>query len=225
MTDTTKNKGGRPPLPPPPTTATETRALIAAELVKTKPSTFRVRQLQKLLRSQELAADFAIKERANTLLTEANELKRSEYLRRYELGQQRADAEVAADSRLVERLDNMTTENSTLHSTVTTLQGELAQVKDELVRTKSERDEFQQANETLTKTVARLQPQADTLARIRNEAQGELSAIRNTDQRLLNLQAEFDSLEDGERTLTDLERMQELLLQIKILRQAYSVKV
>jgi chromosome segregation ATPase len=222
MTDTTKNRGGRPALALPPKTSADTRGLIAVELVKTKSNTFKVRQLQKLLLSQQQAEEHsatqAAAQRANQLLAESNELKRSEYRRRYELGQQRADAETEADAKLVERLDTVTTENAAIQSMVTTLQNQLARVT-------TERDTLQQANDALKATVAALQPQADAMTEIRNEVQEELLTMSRSDEKVKSLRAEFDSLSAGERTITVLERMKEILLQMATLRRAYFVAV
>jgi AmiR/NasT family two-component response regulator len=68
-----------------------------------------------------------------------------------------------------------------------------------------------------------LQPQADALARIKNDVQGELSSMLNTDDRVRRLRADLESLKKEERTMTVLERMKEILLQLKTLQHAYQV--
>ena len=127
----TKNKGGRPPLAAPPKTAAETRILIAIEIVKTTPNASKLRHLQKLLKSQQQAEEHAevqaAAERANRLLAEANELKRAEYQRRYQLGQQKKASANERDITL--QLKSVTTENGTLRETVASLRGELARVQ------------------------------------------------------------------------------------------------
>jgi hypothetical protein len=93
MTDL-KRKAGRPPLPPAPQNAADTRALIAGEIVKTKPRERTLRHLYRLLKVFERADVQSAAELKNRLLDEANrlkqaelEVKRAEYQRRYELGQ------------------------------------------------------------------------------------------------------------------------------------------
>ena len=90
---TLKRKGGRPPLPPAPQSAGDCRTLVAAEIVKTKPSERRLRQLYKLLRTFVAAEDAARADaktealtNANELLAESNHLKHQEFLRRFNLG-------------------------------------------------------------------------------------------------------------------------------------------
>lgn len=113
-----KNKGGRPPLAAPPQTAAETRALIATEIVKTKPNSAKLRHLQKLLNSQQQAEEHAEAQaaanRANGLAAEANELSRAEYQRRYQVGQRKAGQNLEA------------AENTALKKTVASLQDQLA---------------------------------------------------------------------------------------------------
>ena len=219
------NKGGRPPLAAPPQTAVETRALIASEIVKTVPNSSKLRHLQKLLKSQEHAEEQAVTqaaaERANRLLAEANELKRAEYQRRYQVGQNKADTHVTTQ---------LTTENNTLRETVASLQGELARVQDGSQRLAVERETlmrergtWQQENERLTAIIQNLQPQADALARIKGDVEGELNCLFNTDDKILSLQADLESLKKEERTMTVLERMREILLQLKTLQHAYRV--
>jgi hypothetical protein len=94
MTDL-KRKAGRPPLPPAPENAGECRMLIAQETVKTKPRERTLRFLYRLLKAFERADAQAAAELKNKLLDETNrlkraelDLKRAEYQRRYELGQQ-----------------------------------------------------------------------------------------------------------------------------------------
>lgn len=94
MTDQTiKRKCGRPPLPPAPQNAAETRQLIAAEVVKTNPRERTLRHLRLLLRAFERAEVQAAADLKNKLLAEqvrlaeaANTLKADEYRRRRELG-------------------------------------------------------------------------------------------------------------------------------------------
>jgi hypothetical protein len=94
MTDL-KRKAGRPPLPPAPENASDCRMLIGQETVKTKPRERTFRFLYRLLKAFERADAQAAAELKNKLLDEANrlkraelDLKRAEYQRRYELGQQ-----------------------------------------------------------------------------------------------------------------------------------------
>jgi hypothetical protein len=94
-TEASKNRGGRPPLPRAPESPADCRRLIAQEVVRTKPSDYRLRQLHKLLRAFEKADAQAAADLNNRLLEEANRLrredlalKRAEYQRRYALGQQ-----------------------------------------------------------------------------------------------------------------------------------------
>lgn len=219
-----RKKGGRPPLAAPPQTAAETRALIAAELVKTTPNGFKVRQMQKLLTSQQQAEEHAevqaAANRANGLAAEANALKRAEYQRRYQLGEQK----------LGQKLD--AAENAALQKTIASLQDELAAapkpeqlnwLQNELACLKKERDTLLQENQKLTAKVQELQPQADALARIKSDVQTELGSMLNADDRVRSLQAEFNSLRTGERTMAVLERMKEIILQLKTLQHAYQV--
>jgi FtsZ-binding cell division protein ZapB len=224
-----KNRGGRPPLAAPPQTAAETRALIASEIVKTTPNASKLRHLQKLLESQEHAEERAVTqaaaERANRLLAEANELRRTEYQRRYQLSQQKK-----ATSNDAHVTTQLTAENNTLRETVASLQGELARLQEESQRLADERqtlmrerDTLQAQNDALQATVQTLQPQADALARIKSDVQTELGSMLNADESVRSLQAEFDSLKTGERTMAVLERMKEILLQLKTLQHAYQV--
>jgi uncharacterized coiled-coil DUF342 family protein len=218
-----KNRGGRPPLAAPPQTAAETRAIIAIEIVKTTPNTTKLRHLQKLLKSQEHAEEQAVTqaaaERASRLLAEANELRRAEYQRRYQLSQRKkADAN---EGELTLQLKNVTTENGTLRESVASLRGELAHLQEHVTRTTDERDTLMRERDALHATVKDLQPQADTLARIKSDVQGELDCLFNADEKVLSLQADLESLKKEERTMTVLERMREILLQLKTLRHAY----
>src|SRR5579872_908067 len=95
MTENLKRKAGRPPIPPAPQNAGDCRTLIAHETVKTKPRERTLRYLYRLLKAFERADVQAAAELKNRLLDEANrlnqaelEVKRAEYQRRYELGQQ-----------------------------------------------------------------------------------------------------------------------------------------
>ena len=88
-----KNRGGRPCIPPAPRDAAETRALIAGEVVKTKPRERTLRHFYRLLRAFEQAEAQAAGDLKNELLEEANRLKqeelaetRREYQRRFDLG-------------------------------------------------------------------------------------------------------------------------------------------
>jgi hypothetical protein len=217
-----KNRGGRPPLAAPPQTAAETRLLISQEIVKTTPNATKLRHLQKLLKSQQQAEEHAEVQtaalRKNELLAEANGLKRAEYQRRYQLGQQKLGQELNA------------TENAALQKTVASLRDELAAapkpeqlkwLQNELARLKNERETLLQENERVSALIQTLQPQADALARIKSEVQTELGCLLNTDERVRSLQAEFESLKITERTTAVLERMKEILLQLKTLLHAY----
>jgi hypothetical protein len=95
MTPVLTKRVGRPPLPPAPENAGDCRMLIAQETVKTKPRERTLRFLYRLLKVFERADAQAAAELKNKLLDEANrlkraelDLKRAEYQRRYELGQQ-----------------------------------------------------------------------------------------------------------------------------------------
>jgi chromosome segregation ATPase len=213
------NRGGRPPLAAPPQTAAETRALIATEIVKTTPSVSKLRHLQKLLKSQEHAEEQAVTqaaaERANRLLAESNELRRAEYRRRYQLSQQNK----AVSNEVTTEL---TAENNTLRESVANLRGELARVQNGFTCLKDERDTLLRENERLTAIIQDLQPQADALALIKSDVQGELGSLFNADDTVQRLRAEFDSLK-GERTTESLERMKAVLVQLKTLQHAYRV--
>jgi len=222
-----KNRGGRPPLAAPPQTAAETRAIIAMEIVKTTPNATNLRHLQKLLKSQEHAEEQAVTqaaaERANRLLADANELRRTEYQRRYQLSQQNR----AVSNEVTTEL---TAENNTLRETLASLRGELARLQDGFTRLKDERDTLmrerdtlQQENERLTAIIQNLQPQADALARIKSDVQGELGSLFNADEKVMSLQADLESLKKEERTMTVLERMKGILFQLKTLQHAYRV--
>lgn len=96
MTDATlKRKAGRPPLPPAPQNAGDCRTLISLETVKTKPRERTLRYLYRLLKAFERADVQAAADLKNRLLDAANrmktaelELRRTEYQRRYAIGQQ-----------------------------------------------------------------------------------------------------------------------------------------
>jgi len=213
-----KNRGGRPPLAAPPQTAAETRALIAIEIVKTTPNATKLRHLQKLLKSQQQAEEHAEVQaaalRKNELLAEANELRRAEYRRRYELSQQKKTV-------LNDVTTQLTAENNGLRESVASLRDELALVQDGLTRLKDERDTLMRERDALHATVSTLQPQADALARIKTDVQTELGSMLNTDEKVLSLTAELNQLKNGERTMSVLERMRELILQLKTLHHAY----
>jgi uncharacterized coiled-coil DUF342 family protein len=196
-----KNKGGRPSLAAPPLTAAETRALIAIEIVKTTPNATKLRHLQKLLKSQEHAEDQAAAERANRLLAEANELKRSD----------------------TTQLKELTVERTTLRDTVASLREQLARVQEHVTRLTHERDTLMRERDALQATVNNLQPQADALARIKSDVQGELDCLFNADEKALSLQADLETLKKEERTMTVLGRMREILLQLQTLQHAYRV--
>jgi hypothetical protein len=92
-TPRSKNKGGRPCIPPAPQNATQCRALIATEVVKTKPRQRTLTCLYRLLKAFERAEDSAAADLKNQLQAEANRLKqeelaemRREYQRRFDLG-------------------------------------------------------------------------------------------------------------------------------------------
>jgi uncharacterized coiled-coil DUF342 family protein len=176
-----------------------------------------------LLKSQQQAEEHAEVQtaalRKNELLAESNELRRTEYRRRYQLSQQKkADA---SEAELTSQLKKVTTENNTLRESVASLRDELVRVQDGLTRLKDERDTLQRENDVLAATVQTLQPQADALARIKRDVQTELGCLLNTDERVLSLNAELNQLKNGERTMSVLERMREILLQLKTLHHAY----
>jgi hypothetical protein len=222
-----RNKGGRPPLPSAPKDASDTRALIAQEIVKTKPNSSKLRHLQKLLKSQQEAEEHAEVQaaalRKNELLAEANELSRAEYQRRYQLSQRKkADAN---EGELTLQLKNVATENGTLRETVASLSGELARAQSESQRLADERESLMRERDALQATVNNLQPQADALALIKRDVQTELGSMLNTDERVRSLQAEFESLKTAERTMSILERMKEIIVRLKTLHHAYQVAV
>jgi uncharacterized coiled-coil DUF342 family protein len=216
-----KNRGGRPPLAAPPQTAAETRAVIATEVVKTTPNATKLRHLQKLLKSQQQAEEHAEVQtaalRKNELLAEANELKRTEYQRRHQVSQQKK----ATSTDVTTQLKTLTAENTGLRESVASLRDELALVQDGLTRLKDERDTLMRERDALHATVSTLQPQADALARIKTDVQTELGSMLNTDEKVLSLTAELNQLKNGERTMSVLERMRELILQLKTLHHAY----
>src|ERR1035438_2728207 len=150
-----KNRGGRPPLAAPPQTAAETRAVIATEVVKTTPNATKLRHLQKLLKSQQQAEEHAEVQtaalRKNELLAEADELKRAEYQRRYQLGQQKKTDATERDLTL--QLKNIMTENGTLQETVASLRDELVRVQDGLTSLKDERATLVRERDALHATV------------------------------------------------------------------------
>jgi hypothetical protein len=75
---TAKRTGGRPPLPPAPRDATETRTLIAAEVVKTNPRVRTLQQLYRLLKSYVGAEDRARADAKTRAIEESNRLKQEE---------------------------------------------------------------------------------------------------------------------------------------------------
>ncbi len=114
----TVNKGGRPRLSTPPTSTAECRALIAEEIVKSKPKASRLRVLYRLLRAFErgdvqAASELKVKalETANRLKQEALDLRRLEYQRRFALGP-------VGVRRMQEKIRNLETENQTLKARV-----------------------------------------------------------------------------------------------------------
>jgi len=121
------------------------------------------------------------------------------------------------------QLKNVTTENGTLRETVASLRDELADVQRELTCSKDERDKLIRERDTLRATVENLQPQADALARIKRDVQTELGCLLNTDEKVLSLNAELNQLKNGERTMSVLERMREIVLQLKTLHHAYQM--
>lgn len=78
-----KRKGGRPPLPAPPTDAAATRALIAQETVKTNPSERRLRYLYRLLKSFVAAEEAARMDLKNRIAREELELRKADYQLRF----------------------------------------------------------------------------------------------------------------------------------------------
>lgn len=114
----TVNKGGRPRLSTPPTSTAECRALIAEEIVKSKPKASRLRVLYRLLRAFErgdaqAASELKVKalESANRLKQEALDLRRLEYQRRFALGP-------VGVRRMQEKIEKLETENQTLKARV-----------------------------------------------------------------------------------------------------------
>lgn len=112
------NKGGRPRLSTPPTSTAECRALIAEEIVKSKPKASRLRVLYRLLRAFErgdaqAASELKVKalESANRLKQEALDLRRLEYQRRFALGP-------VGVRRMQEKIEKLETENQTLKARV-----------------------------------------------------------------------------------------------------------
>jgi len=223
--DSRRHKGGRPPLSPAPTCASDTRALIAQEIVKTKPSASRLRSLRALLKSFEDAEAQAKAEAAaaaaNRLQQEANDLKRAdieqkrlEYQRRREVGQQRQSVDegkqifALRDELAVKKQENdaLRNENNTLRSQA----AESAAIRDE--------------NAVLTVKVAALQRQADELASIKATVSRELGSLFNTDERVAALLTEFGSLKEQGRSQEVLERMKAVILELTILQTAYQVE-
>jgi hypothetical protein len=58
---------------------------------------------------------------------------------------------------------------------------------------------------------------------IKSDVQGELNCLFNADEKVLSLHADLESLNKEERTMTVLERMKEILFQLKTLQHAYRV--
>lgn len=109
--------------------------------------------------------------RANELAAEANALKRAEYQRRYQLGEQKLGQKLNAN------------ENAEMQKAIASLRDELAaapkpeqlnSLQNELACLKKERDSLLQENHGLIVTIQDLQPQADALARIKSDVQTDL---------------------------------------------------
>ena len=116
------NKGGRPRLSTPPTSTAECRALIAEEVVKSKPKAGRFRVLYRLLRAFERgdvqsATDLKVKalDTANRLKQESLDLRRLEYQRRFALGP-------VGVRRMQEKIERLEAENLALKAQVSELE-------------------------------------------------------------------------------------------------------
>ena len=114
---TLKRRAGRPPLPPAPQTTGDCRTLVAAEIVKTKPSERRLRLLYRLLKAFVAAEDAARADAKTKALTDANELKtlelelkRAEYQRRFDLGPLGVRAMRQQNTKLKERVASLEAE-------------------------------------------------------------------------------------------------------------------
>src|SRR5260370_5091030 len=116
-----KRKGGRPCLPAAPQSSAETRALIAAEVVKTNPRTRTLQQLYRLLKSFVLAEDAARADAKLKALEDANRLKREE------LAHRKADYRLRFAQKPL-GVRNLLVESERLRARVASLEAELAGV-------------------------------------------------------------------------------------------------
>lgn len=186
---TAARKGGRPRNPEPPKNAADVRLLIGVEIVKAKPK--RLRALQNLLKSFEDAEKQESLERQNRLQQEANELRRLDYQSRQQKG-----ALLLASRKEPKIIESLTKENAEQGAKICSLTEEVERLK----------------NET-----AFLQESADTLARLRADAASKVGrAIQNGDE-LKNLNAEFKELQSAPVSQKNIDRMEEILLQIQLI--------
>lgn len=214
--DPGRKKGGRPPLPPAPKNASDTRALIAQEVVKTKPSQSRLRYLRALLHSFEDAEVQAKAEAAavsaNRLQQEASDLKRAEieqkrleYQRRRELGEHRQSAEGS------KRMTALQDENVRLQAKVSEQEASMKKLQDEYSEMRGKY--LRQLME-----MPYLQRQADELVSIKAGVQSELKSVCNADERIAILRAELESLKK-EGPLANLDRIKAIFTELKVLGQ------
>jgi Rad3-related DNA helicase len=186
--DSGRNRGGRPPLSPAPTSASDTRALIAQEIVKTKPSASRLRYLRALLESFEDAESEAKAEAAeavaNPLQQQANELeqaeleqKRLEYQRRRDLGEQRRSADGNKMSALQE-------ENASLRQKNAILTAKLSEQEASMKKLQVEFSELQNKFCVLNTEMADLKRLAEEWASIKAAVQSELKSVCNPEERI-----------------------------------------
>ena len=146
---TVPNKGGRPRNPVPPKNAADVRLLIGGEIVKAKPR--RLCALQNLLKSFEDAEKQAASERQSQLQQEANELRRLEYQRRQQRGEQLLASR--KEPKIIESLTNQIAEQD----------ARIRSLIQQVERLESEKVVLQQS--------------ADTLAQLQAEAASEVAQV------------------------------------------------
>jgi chromosome segregation ATPase len=222
--DSWRRKGGRPPLPTAPKNASDSRTLIAEEVVKTKPSPSRLRYLRALLKSFEHAeAQVRAAEAdaiANRLEQEANDLKRTEieqkrleYQRRRELGQQRQQSADAS-----EEITALQEENARLRQEKANLNAKVSEQESSMKKLQDESSELQNKFSVVNMDMQNLQRQADELASIKTAVQSELKSVCSAEERMAVLLAELDSLKQ-QGPYASLERVHGISTELKFLQQ------
>jgi hypothetical protein len=167
--------------------------MLGVELTKAKPR--RLKHLQTLLTSFEHAESQAVLAEQNKLQREANELTRLEYQRRQQIG-----AQSAATRNEPKVIESLTRQIGERDATIRSLTQEV---------------------ERVTAANAVLQQSADILTRLRAEAASDVNAVLGTDE-VKRLHAEWEELKAAPASQETVDRMNAVLLQLKVVEELKS---